>query len=52
MQGFAQLVEQAGVLYSGDRLRGETREQCGLFVGEREDLLAIDADGADQLVFR
>ena len=47
---FAQLVEQAGVLDGDDGLGGEVRDQLDLLVGERPDLLAVDDDGADQLV--
>ena len=46
----AQLVEQPRVLDGDHRLRGEVRHQLDLLVGERPHLLAIDADGADQLV--
>ena len=47
---FAQLVEQAGVLDSDDGLSGEIGDQLDLLVGEWPDLLAVDADRADQLV--
>ena len=46
----AQLVEQAGVLDGDHGLAGEVRDQLDLLVGERPDLLAIDGDGADQLL--
>ena len=46
----AQLVEQPRVLDGDDGLRGEVLHQLDLLVGERPHLLAIDDDGADQLV--
>ena len=51
LQRFAQLVEQARVLDGDDGLGGEIRDQLDLLVGERAHLLAVDGDGADQLVF-
>ena len=48
---FAQLVEQPGVLDGDDGLAGEVLDQLDLLVGERTYLLAVDADGTDQLVF-
>src|SRR5215468_5073378 len=51
LQRFAQLVEQARVLDGDDRLAGEVRDQLNLLVGEWLDLLAVDADRADQLAF-
>ena len=50
LQQFAQLVEQAGVLDGDDGLGGEVLDQLDLLVGERPNLLAVDDDGADQLV--
>ena len=47
----AQLVEQADVLDGDDGLGGEVGDQLDLLVGERPDLLAVDADCADQLLF-
>ena len=47
---FAQLVEQARVLDGDDGLGGEVLDQLDLLVGERPHLLAINGDGADQLV--
>ena len=46
----AQLVEQPRVLDGDDGLGGEVLHQLDLLVGERTHLLAIDDDGADQLV--
>ena len=46
----AQLVEQPRVLDGDDGLRGEVLHQLDLLVGERPDFLAVDGDGADQLV--
>ncbi len=46
----AQLVEQPHVLDGDDGLAGEIRDQLDLLVGEGAHLLAIDADGADQLI--
>ena len=40
----AQLVEQARILDGDDRLRGEVRYQLDLLVGERPDLMAVDAE--------
>ena len=48
---FAQLVEQPRVLDGDDGLGGKVRHQLDLLVGEWLHLLAIDGDGADQLVF-
>ena len=50
LKGFAQFVEQPGVLDGDDGLGGEVLEQRNLLVGERPDLLAVDGDGANQLV--
>ena len=50
LQRFAQFVEQPRVLDGDDGLRGEVLYQLDLLVGERTHLLAIDDDGADQLV--
>src|SRR5262245_25074553 len=46
----AQLLEDAGVLDGDDGLRGEVRHQFDLLLGERAHLLAINDDGADELV--
>ena len=51
LERFAQLAEQPRVLDGDDGLGGEVRHQLDLLVGERADLLAVDGDGADQLVF-
>jgi hypothetical protein len=51
LERFAQLAEQAGVLDRDDRLRGEVRDQLNLLVGERANLLAVNTDPADQLIF-
>ena len=48
--GFAQLVEQPRVLDGDHGLGGEILDQLDLLVGEREHLLPVDADDADQLV--
>src|SRR5262245_24741885 len=50
LQGFAQLVKQAGVLDSDDGLRGKVSDQLDLLIAERSDLLAINDDGAYKLV--
>ena len=50
LQRFAQFVEQPRVLDGDDGLRGEVRDQLDLLVGERAHLLAVNDDGADQLV--
>ena len=46
----AQFVEQPRVLDGDDGLGGEVLHQLDLLVGERPHLLAVDDDGADQLV--
>ena len=46
----AQLVEQPRILDGDDGLGGEVLHQLDLLVGERTHLLAVNADGADQLV--
>ena len=46
----AQFVEQPRVLDGDDGLGGEVLHQLDLLVGERAHLLAVDHDGADQLV--
>ena len=51
LQGFAQRVEQAGVLYSDHRLASEVRDQRDLLFGERPDFLAVDTDRTNQLIF-
>src|SRR5262245_30220036 len=50
LQGFAQLVEQPGVLDGDDGLGGEILNQLDLLVGERLRLLAVNDNRADQLV--
>src|SRR5262249_27642065 len=50
LQRLAQLVEEAGVLNGDDRLVGEVLDQLNLLVGERTDFLAIDGNGADELI--
>ena len=50
LQGFAQLVEQARVLYGDDGLRGEICDQLDLLIRERPNLLTENHDSADQLV--
>ena len=50
LQGFAQLVEQAGVLNRNDGLGGEIRDKLDLLIGEGANLLAKDADYSNELV--
>ena len=50
LQGFPQLVEQAGVLDGYDGLLRETADQLDLLVREGTSFLAIDANRADQLL--
>src|SRR5262249_9415703 len=50
LQRLAQFFEQARVLDRDDGLCGEVLDQLDLLVRERADLLAIDADRADQLI--
>jgi hypothetical protein len=51
LQRLAQLVEQAGVLDGDDRLRGKVLDQLNLLIRERPNLLTVNHDSADQLVF-
>ena len=46
----ALLVQQARILDGDDRLVGEALDQLDLLVGERANLLAVDGDGADQII--
>ena len=48
LEGLAQFVEQARVLDSDDRLRGEILDQLNLLVGERPHLLAIHSNRANK----
>src|SRR5262249_28877249 len=50
LQRLAQLVEPARVLPGDNRLAGKSLDQLDLLGGEGANLLAIDADGSDQLV--
>src|ERR1700730_3810405 len=50
LQGFAQLVEQAGVLDRNHRLVGKTPYQLNLLVGERPHLLPVDDESADDVL--
>ena len=45
-----QFVEQPGILDGDDGLRGEVLDQLDLLVGERQPFLAVDGDGANQLI--
>ena len=47
---FAQLVEQARVLYGDDGLLSEVAQELDMLVAEWFDLLAEDQDRADELV--
>ena len=51
VSALAQLIEQPRVLDGDDGLRGEVLHQRDLFVGKGPNLLAVDGDGADQLIF-
>ena len=44
VRALAQLVKQARILDGDDGLRGEIADQLDLLVGERPDLLPVDAD--------
>ena len=46
----AQFVEQPRILDGDDGLGGEVLHQRDLLVGERPDLLAVDDNGADELI--
>jgi hypothetical protein len=50
LQGFAQLVEEAGVLDGDDGLSGEVRNQFNLLFGKWPYFLAVDADSTDELI--
>ena len=50
VSALTQFVEQPRVLDGDDRLRGEVRQKLDLLFGEGTDFLAINGDGADQLV--
>src|SRR5262249_38967145 len=50
LQRLTQLVEQPRVLDGDDGLAGEILDQLDLLLGEWADLLAVNDDGADQLV--
>src|SRR5512144_3082155 len=50
LQRLTQLVEQSRVLDRDDGLRGEVLKQLDLSRGEGAQLLAVDDDGADELV--
>ncbi len=50
LQGFAQLVQQPGVLDGDDRLARKAPDELDLLVVERLDLLAVDGDRTDQLL--
>src|SRR5437899_894021 len=51
LQGFARLGDQPRVLHRDDRLRREVFEESDLLVGERANLLAIEAKETEDLVF-
>src|SRR5215831_11394776 len=51
LKGFTQLVEQSRVLDGDDGLGGEVPDQLDLFLGERTHFLAVDDNGANDVVF-
>src|SRR5262249_61257365 len=51
LERLAQLVEQTGVFDGDDGLAGEIADKLDLLASERSDLLAVDNNGANQLVF-
>src|SRR5262249_61141168 len=51
LKRFSQLVEQSGILDGDDGLRGEILDQIDLLIVEGSDLLAIDSDRTNQVVF-
>src|SRR3974377_1934360 len=51
LQRLAQFVEQPRVLDGNDGLGGEVLYQFNLFLGEWADLLAVNTNGTDKLVF-
>src|SRR6516164_6216982 len=51
LQRLPQLIEQPRILDGDHGLLREVAEQFDLLVGERTDLLAIDGDGTDYLIF-
>src|SRR4029077_21077495 len=50
LEGFAQFVDQAGVLDGDDGLLRKVLHQFGLFLSERPHLLAINPHDANQFV--
>jgi hypothetical protein len=50
LQRFAQLAQQLRIFDGDHSLGGEVLHQLNLFVGEGADLLAIEHDGANQLL--
>src|SRR6202048_1934771 len=50
LQGFAQFVEQARVLYGDDGLAGKARNQRDLLLGKRSNLLVKNSDCPEQLI--
>src|SRR5262245_23951378 len=51
LQGFAQLVEQTRVFDGDDGLVGEALDQLYLLLGKGPNLLPVDGEGADQVIF-
>src|SRR5262245_27163800 len=51
LERFAQFVQQPRVLDGDDSLASKAFEECDLLVRERTDLLAIDSDDTDALIF-
>jgi hypothetical protein len=47
----AQLGEEPRVLNGDDGLRGEVRHQLDLFIGKWQNVLAVNRDSANQIVF-
>src|SRR5262249_22499759 len=50
LEGLAQFVRQAAIFDRDDGLRGEVFDQLDVLVGETPHLLAVDDDGADQII--
>ena len=51
LEGFTQLAKQPRILDGDHGLSGEVLDQRDLLVGERQHLLAIDCEAADEFVF-
>src|SRR5262249_61220317 len=51
LQRFSEFVQETRVLDGDDGLRREIRQEFYLLFGKRKNLLAVERDGTNQLVF-